>query len=229
MPETKEITVYTFDELSDKAKEHAIEQYARHGMDWEWWDTVYDDAKEDGKEHGFDINDIRFSGFWSQGDGASWTGLVNISKFMEKHINADHPLFARAQVYAILIQDGWIDNVLEIRRSSYHYSHSHTMSVGEIDDGALASVVHHEPHDGEQHVEFDCPLKGASVRELANGINAEDFARELMDAVLEKAKDYADDIYKELEKQYEWYVSEECVADTAEANEWRFDEKGDIV
>lgn len=101
MPEviTREITVYKFNELSETAKQHAIDDYAQRSMDWEWWDTVYEDAKEDGKALGYDIDDIRFSGFWSQGDGASWTGRVNLYTFIEKHIPDTHSLHARAQVY----------------------------------------------------------------------------------------------------------------------------------
>ena len=59
---TKTITVYEFDDLSDSAKEKAIEN-VRHGgyMDYEWYDCVYEDAKEIGKILGIDIDNIYFS------------------------------------------------------------------------------------------------------------------------------------------------------------------------
>lgn len=50
-----------------------------------------------------------------------------------------------------------------------------------------------------------------------------------MDEVLEKAQLYADKIYRDLEKTYDWYTSEECFEDVANNNDWRFDEKGDLV
>lgn len=41
-----------------------------------WYGPVYEHVKEVGRLLGFDIRGIRFSGFWSQGDGASWFGYV---------------------------------------------------------------------------------------------------------------------------------------------------------
>jgi hypothetical protein len=41
-----------------------------------WYGSVYEHVKEVGRLLGFDIHGIRFSGFWSQGDGASWYGYV---------------------------------------------------------------------------------------------------------------------------------------------------------
>lgn len=41
-----------------------------------WHEPVYEHAMEVGRLLGFDVYDIRFSGFSSQGDGASWNGYV---------------------------------------------------------------------------------------------------------------------------------------------------------
>lgn len=43
-----------------------------------WHEPVYEHAMEVGRLLGFDIHGIRFSGFWSQGDGASWNGYVRL-------------------------------------------------------------------------------------------------------------------------------------------------------
>lgn len=74
MPQTVTLTAYTFDELSDNAKETAREWFRSVQLDYDWWDSVYDDAKNLGKALGIQIADIYFSGFWSQGDGACFTG-----------------------------------------------------------------------------------------------------------------------------------------------------------
>jgi hypothetical protein len=39
-------TVYTFDELSDNAKEKAREWWRSNGLDYEWYDSCIDDIKE---------------------------------------------------------------------------------------------------------------------------------------------------------------------------------------
>jgi hypothetical protein len=41
-------TVFEFDELSDSAKERARAWYREGALDYEWWDSVYDDAKRIG-------------------------------------------------------------------------------------------------------------------------------------------------------------------------------------
>ncbi|MGD9724895.1 MAG: hypothetical protein AB7V39_00605 [Nitrospiraceae bacterium] len=48
----REITVklYQFDELTDHAKEKARDWYREGGYDYEWWESVYEDAKTIGLE-----------------------------------------------------------------------------------------------------------------------------------------------------------------------------------
>lgn len=70
MPKTITTTVYTFSELDEKAREKAREWYREGGFDYDWYDSVYEDAKSIAALMGIDINQIYFSGFWSQGDGA---------------------------------------------------------------------------------------------------------------------------------------------------------------
>ncbi len=45
---TEEITIYKFDELSEKAKETARSWWRSHGIDYEWWDSTYEDAENIG-------------------------------------------------------------------------------------------------------------------------------------------------------------------------------------
>ena len=43
--ETKQITVYDIEELTGKARERALD-WLREGLDYEWWDCTYEDAKK---------------------------------------------------------------------------------------------------------------------------------------------------------------------------------------
>lgn len=47
---TKTITLYEFNELDERAKEKARDWWREGGLDWEWWDNTYDDAKQIGLE-----------------------------------------------------------------------------------------------------------------------------------------------------------------------------------
>lgn len=56
-------TVYSFDELNDEAKQKAIET-ERHNelrLNYNWWDGVFDDFREQFKEIGIDNADFEFS------------------------------------------------------------------------------------------------------------------------------------------------------------------------
>lgn len=75
MPMQKIITLYTFDELSDEAKERAREWYRSASiMSGYWEEDILEDAKTIADLFGFGVDEIYYSGFWSQGDGASCIG-----------------------------------------------------------------------------------------------------------------------------------------------------------
>lgn len=83
---TEKAKIYTFDELSEKAKEFARMHYGDTCLDYEWWCGVYYDFIDDCKKYGLGVNydDINFSGFCSQGDGASFTcDNIDIEKFIK--------------------------------------------------------------------------------------------------------------------------------------------------
>ena len=85
---TIETTVYTFDELDDDAKENAREWYRDGALCYDWWDSVYDAAKEAGTALGITMDDIEFSGFYSQGDGACFTGSYTYRKGWRQALRA---------------------------------------------------------------------------------------------------------------------------------------------
>ena len=87
MPRVIKITVFTIDELSDAAKERARAWYRESCLDYEWYDFVYEDFETicgilgvtlgmtPVRLYGGGTRDkpqVNFSGFASQGDGASY-------------------------------------------------------------------------------------------------------------------------------------------------------------
>jgi hypothetical protein len=84
MARTVRTKVYKFNELSEQAKEKVIDNLWDINVDYDWYELTIDGLKERGKEKGFDIDNIYFSGFSSQGDGAMFEGTVNdFTLFME--------------------------------------------------------------------------------------------------------------------------------------------------
>jgi hypothetical protein len=57
MPTTKTITLFRFDELSDDAKDKARNRFREHALDYDWWESTYEDAANVGiKIHSFDLD-----------------------------------------------------------------------------------------------------------------------------------------------------------------------------
>lgn len=75
MPQIRTITTYNFDELSEAAKQKALEKLADINTDFDdWHNFIFEDAKMIADRIGIDITNIYFSGFSSQGDGACFEG-----------------------------------------------------------------------------------------------------------------------------------------------------------
>lgn len=73
-------TEFDFDELSDIAKQAAREHYTSGDYPYDaWCEPVYNTAKAAGRLLGVEVSDITFSGFWSQGDGCSFSGTYSIN------------------------------------------------------------------------------------------------------------------------------------------------------
>ena len=87
MPEVIETTVYSLAELDDRAKERARDWYRQVSADDDWYEFVFEDFERVCEILGIDLATrtvrlrgggtrqkpcIWFSGFWCQGDGASY-------------------------------------------------------------------------------------------------------------------------------------------------------------
>ena len=68
-----ETKVFTFAELSNSAKEVALENNRYNNTHFDWYEPVYEGFKYQAEEAGFQVEDMFFSGFYSQGDGAMFT------------------------------------------------------------------------------------------------------------------------------------------------------------
>jgi hypothetical protein len=114
---TKTITLYSFDELSDAAKKKALENLRDTNVAYsDWDDFTIEDLQTELAENGFENAKIHYSGFWSQGDGASFDADINL-----EHFCTDKRILAIAKEHANF----------RIEKTSYanHYSHEKTRYV----------------------------------------------------------------------------------------------------
>jgi hypothetical protein len=78
---TIEIKLYSFNELSEDAKEKAINELYDINLFYEWWDSIYEDAKNiDIKITGFDIDRGRYCKIENLND---WHTIAD--KIMQEH------------------------------------------------------------------------------------------------------------------------------------------------
>lgn len=221
MPATKEITIYKYGELSEQSQQKAREWYIE-GMDYDWWDSVYEMASEDGKEKGFYIDRIYFSGFYSQGDGASWTGQVDVRQWLEEHEKDSIGLSAWCQ----LIQEGVVSMFSKVVANNSHYCHESTMQFSDVeDDGAF---------NDEDEMEGQSIFKGMQVQQLFDIIATDPncpikSTEALTQAITESGRQYARDIYARLREEYEYLCSEEMMLDHFDCNDFMFDEDGRLA
>ena len=138
MPEIIETTVFHFEELADAAKENARAWYRDGGFDYDWYDTVYEDFQRIAEILGvrFKTRPVRlygggtrqeprifFSGFWSQGDGASFECHYAYRNSAGAEIRSYAPQDATLHGIADTLQAVQRRNFYQLRAEASHRSH----------------------------------------------------------------------------------------------------------
>jgi len=217
MPTKVEVTLFKFNELSDDAKENAIERFRDINIDHEWYDFTIEAAKQIGETLGIEIENVYFSGFYSQGDGACFEGSYTYNKDWKANLT-DH---VGGDDLQALIKIG---EALEAAQKDARYSLEATMKH----DG------HHYYYNSgcmDVHIEADSdkwiPVEHLMGEEAAFKL-MEDAVENNHDHLKDTLRSFADWIYRNLEKEYEYLTSDEAVIESIEANEYDFDEDGEL-
>ena len=153
MPEVICTTVYQFPELSDAAKEKARSWYRELGPHDDWWDAVYEDFERVCEILGIRLKTtpvrlmgggtrakpcIWFSGFWSQGDGASFEGYWSHAKGAAARIWDYAPTDAALHSIADRLQAIQRRNFYQLHATVMHrvrYYHEYSMAISVERDG----------------------------------------------------------------------------------------------
>ena len=115
-------TEFTWKELSDTAKDAARRHFDPNG---DWHECVIEQFKEEMKELGVTVEDTYYSGFWSQGDGASWKGSVDMPAYLLRA----HPDDLKRMCLLQVIEEGHITNQVVIGCGYSNYVHDGTMTA----------------------------------------------------------------------------------------------------
>lgn len=202
------------------AQERLIEKYRDINVDYYgWWESVYQDFVRTAELFGIDVEEdnVQFSGFWSQGDGASFTfcehcvdivdafaaldvtkefGSGPLTGYALRFHDLAEAVFRAFNPYAQITPEGRrvADGMtITAKRVSSRYSHSGTVS---------ASLEY--DYVGDEDIDA-CPGLRDRLEELGGEID------ELVERV-------ADALYDALEAEYDYLTSDEAVWETIVAN-----------
>ncbi|MDE0407814.1 MAG: antitoxin of toxin-antitoxin stability system [Alphaproteobacteria bacterium] len=211
MPRIIETTVYTIDELSDAAREHARAWYRESCLDYEWYDFVYEDfgticrilgvtlRTSPMRLYGGGTRDkphLNFSGFWSQGDGACFAGRYCYARGAAKAIRVHAPQDTELHRIADELQTAQRRNFFQLHgtiRQTGRYCHEYTMAI---------------------EVERDSP----TWQPVTDGAE---------DTVIEVMRDLARWLYRQLRQEYEHLTSDDAIDETVADNGWTFTVRGE--
>jgi len=205
---TKE--VFTFDELSDRAKEKARDWYRTASAGDNYFsEHVIDDAATVAALMGINLRQnpvklmgggtryepaVYWSGFWSQGDGACFEGSYSYRKGSVAAVKAHAP---QDVALASIAED-----LAQAQRAAF------------FSLGATAKHVGRYTHEHSMSIDVEDTREGRYPTIAAE------------EAVSEALRDFARWIYRQLESAWTYENSDENVAETIRANEYEFDEEG---
>lgn len=198
-------------ELSEPAKQRAIADMQRRCSDLFDGDSTIYYWKDVLKTLGFIDITIMYSGFWSQGDGACFTGhwspdwveIDNIKEFLP----TDDP-----EKFGTFAQDQFALNKLLRAADVYDADENGQTSfvVGSVKLHHKGRYYHEHQIDYEFHYE--------------SGVNDE-----LEEEFKEWCRMLMRMIYRDLEADYDYQTSEEYAIEAIEANEYDYNEEGDMI
>lgn len=204
-----ETKAYKFSELSDSAKEKAINDNRNTNVDYsDWYDSVYEMVETAAKLIGIELKQkpvklmngetrydpaIYFSGFSSQGDGACFEGSYSYAKGAVKAIKAEFPTYEALHRIAADLQ--------AVQAKEFYLLE--------------ADVTHNDHYYHYNSVNIEVYRSDDQYRDLVDGSES---------GVTEALRSFCKWIYKCLNDEYDYLTSDEVIKETIEAME--FTEEG---
>lgn len=122
---TISLNLYAFDELTPDVQKKVLEKERSINVDYDWSEYLQEEFTRKLEESGYRAPKISWSGFWSQGDGASFTcKSVDLEKWL---LTLSTEKQAALQALLPLIKDELLTASVEGNSYHHHYSHSKTI------------------------------------------------------------------------------------------------------
>ena len=177
-------------------KQDLIDQYRDADVGHEWWDYVFEGFTTDMDEKGIEVDQMYFSGFWSQGDGACFEGYKTFTP-------ADVDAAAYPALHQMLTGGG---NLTVSCSHRGHYYHENCTSFETVYD-TFADLWWGR---GE--------LREAVAETLDEML--QDEVERFESDVIDEWRGFMQDLYRQLEEEYDWLTSDATVWSAIKANAW---------
>lgn len=210
MPEIVETTVYRLAELSDAAKDKARAWYREGGFDYDWWDSVFEDFAQICSILGVELDGepVRLIGggtrqrpcIWFSGFWSQGDGACFAGRYSHAK-GAARAIRAHAPKDATLHRIA--DDLHAVQRRNFYQLH--------------AAITHR----GRYYHDYSMTIAVERDSPAGQGIT-----NDAEDAVIEALRDLARWLYRQLEREYEYLASDDCVDETILANDYTFTAAG---
>lgn len=194
---TQTINLFKFEELIEEVQQKVIEKNRYINTDFDWHESIFESFKEDNEKY-FDIKNIYFTGFWSQGDGAmfEYSG-INENLLNEAIESLNLPKWKKQILSTQICING-----KGVQRGHYYHENScdHTIYIEDNNNGYYQNIY--------------------DLIDL--------YSSDIEDFIITKYKDICQDLYKNLENENDYLQSDEVIKETLICNDYDFTEEGDI-
>lgn len=197
--------------MSHDAQKKLLEEHRDINTHHDWWEFEYEWFIDEMETKGIKAENLCFSGFWSQGDGASFEGRVeNWPKFFAAHnLQEQYP----ATSHLLATTDMYLHFTVTRGRYGGCSVHANTMQ-------------------GDLEFSFECrtnddPLARLAYAEITASAMQE-LASDAEKQFIELFRGHANQLYYALEQEYDYQTSEEAILDNLFSNELLEDAINDL-
>jgi hypothetical protein len=214
---------YSFEELSPEAQENALDNSRYINVDHGWEDVVTEEFKENMRKIGIDDIMILYTGFSSQGDGASFTSDdIDTRK-----------LFDAIGIKSSKALNMETDDERSDGENKNFYDLLDTLEdIGQVDRNRIKpeEIRVWIVRTDSNHYHYNTVRANVEIWEEPDGWEEPyGFTAELEDKVTEYIRGLCKDLYRDLEKEYDSQISDEAVKETLMDNDYKFDEEGFLI
>lgn len=173
--------------VSSKYPPKQVEQHRTINVDYDdWSEFVQDEFQNRMDDIGINVDQIHYSGFWSQGDGACFSGSVRDWEKYLAHLGYDDP---------ILLAEAKSHWVLSWKQSGFYCHHK---SVVYHDEIYIGDNPYDEEEDTLRYDAWDAVIQQYDLLKLTEQMK-------------EDIQEHAQELYRDLETEYNNRTSDEAV------------------